>query len=79
MKYEKKFTLIITDNGDGSLNFSGENIGFNGLELIGLLDMKKVDVIDQMNGRYDFKRYAVNEKGERTEIVKEGEESEAKI
>lgn len=48
---EKKYTLIITtDTANDTLNIECENDGFNSFEILGFLDYKRQDVIDQMKG-----------------------------
>ncbi len=36
---------------DGRLKVSSENDGFSGLEVLGILQMKVVDVLDQLSGK----------------------------
>lgn len=62
----KKFELILTQNEDGTINVGGNNNGFNALELVGFLEMKKQDILDQINRPEKFKH-------KRT-VVKDGEE-----
>lgn len=68
----KKFKLVIEHDADG-IRMSGENDGFNVLELIALLDVKKTDLMEQFTKLDNFKhhRVAKTKEGEWTEIRKE--------
>ena len=46
---EKKYALTATVE-DGKLRIASENSGFNSVELLGLLDWKREDVIEQLKG-----------------------------
>ena len=46
---EKKYTLTAIVE-DGKLRVASENYGFNSMELLGLLDWKREDVISQVKG-----------------------------
>ena len=46
---EKKYTLTAIVE-DGKLRVASENSGFNSMELLGLLDWKREDVISQVKG-----------------------------
>lgn len=74
---KKKFTLIVETNDDGTLNIIGENEGFNAFEVLGFLDLKRQDVLDQINDYLGqgakFKR-TVKRDGEIMEIEGKGEE-----
>lgn len=67
----KKFTLTCTDDGT-ALHFDGENQGFNGAELIAMLELKKNDFIEQWRGNVDFTRTVKYPDG-RVEIITEKE------
>lgn len=75
----KKFVLTFTVGDDGMLRSTGENTGFTALELLGMLETKKTDIIDQMMHHELFKRYVVDSDGVRKEIVKEGEDEKSQI
>lgn len=45
----KKYTIEMTDDG-GFVTISAENDGFTALELIGLFEHRKEDIIRQMRG-----------------------------
>lgn len=51
----KKFELIMKQNEDGTIHVEGNNDGFNALELVGFLEAKKQDILDQMNHPEKFK------------------------
>lgn len=50
----KKFVMTVTDNGVNIL-IDGENTGFSAFELVGILDAKKQDILDQMNHPEKYK------------------------
>lgn len=54
----RRFELIVTDE-NGVLNFSSENDGFNALELIAFLEMKKHDVVVQVEAQTNYDREIV--------------------
>lgn len=61
----KKFTLIATVNDlDDTITIESECEGFTAFELLGLLDHKRQDILDQMNDvqrrNVRFKRTAKN-------------------
>ena len=60
----KKFELTVTEE-NGQLNTIGNNDGFNALELVGLLELKKQDVINQIKHPEKFKHTRT--------VVKDGE------
>ena len=70
----KKFTIEIVCDADGMTHTTVTNDGFNALELLGLLEMKKMDIIDQCINPEKFKmtRHCKLD-AEDYEIVKEGE------
>ena len=66
----KRFELVIEDDGDSCI-MSGTNEGFNVLELIALLDVKKIDLMEQFTKRENFTHHRVVKKdGEEAEIQK---------
>ena len=68
----KKFTMEVTMDLDGSIEVSGENNGFNAFELIAFLELKKQDIIDQVNNKdkFEYKRSYIDESGEKIEVTK---------
>jgi hypothetical protein len=46
---KKKFILVVCNNGD-TLQVHSKNDGYTSLEIIGLLDFKKNDIIKQICG-----------------------------
>jgi len=44
-----KFTVTETDK---KLTFESESDGFNALEILGILESKKQDIINQMSGKF---------------------------
>lgn len=75
--FKKRFELVFeVDETNGEVNISGKNEGFSGIELIGLFDCKKQDIIDQVTGRAKFNRIHKNPDGSTIEIEKvESEEN----
>ena len=70
----KEFTIKITFDSDGMSNTTVTNDGFNALELLGLLEMKKMDIIDQCINPEKFKMTRrCKIEGEEYEVVKDGE------
>lgn len=66
----KRFELVIEDDFDGC-RISGTNEGFTALELIALLDIKKIDIIEQFTKRENFTHHRVAKfDGETEEIQK---------
>lgn len=55
---------------DGNLKITGENDGFSALEVVGLLEMKKEDIIDQVNHQTDYERTAHTADGRLLDISK---------
>lgn len=73
---KKRFELVFEVNENGILNISGTNEGFNCFELVGLLEARKQDIVDQINNRANFKRTYKNPDGSTIEIEKvESEEN----
>jgi hypothetical protein len=68
----KKLVITFEETDQGMISCEVKNTGFNAAEIVGFLEMKKIDTIDQMNHPKLFKRYFIDEDGERLEIVKEG-------
>ena len=69
----KRFELVIEWDANG-MRMTGENDGFNILELIALLDVKRNDIIEQFTKCENFSHYRVAKaNGEWKEIVREGE------
>lgn len=69
---EKKFVLTATEK-DGQGLIDCENDGFTALEILGILEAKRSDIIDQMKHPAEFKRYTIDKNGRKSEIVKEKE------
>lgn len=65
----KKFEFIVTVDDAHLINVSTVNEGFNAVELLGLIELKKNDILDQMYNQTEFKRVSkVN--GEEFDIIK---------
>ena len=64
----KKFVMTVTDDGVNIL-IDGENTGFSAIELVGILDAKKQDILDQMNHPEKYKHVRkINVDGEQISI-----------
>jgi hypothetical protein len=50
------------------INIAAENTGFNTLEILGFLEAKQQDILDQINTPANFIRKCVNPDGTVTEI-----------
>lgn len=50
----KKFTMVVTVD-DETVQIDGENHGFSALEIVGFLEAKKQDILNQMNHPEKFK------------------------
>lgn len=74
---KKRFELVFeVDEVNEKLNISGTNEGFSGFELVGILECKKQDIIDQMTSRAKFNRTYKNPDGSTIEVEKvESEEN----
>lgn len=48
---EKKYEVTITQDENNHLLFNRANTGFNGLELLGLLEILREDIMKQMKGK----------------------------
>ena len=68
----RKFTLEVVDY-DENLSIETKNDGFNGMEIIGILELKIRDISEQMMMPAKFKRTKIKEDGAYA-VVKEGEE-----
>lgn len=69
-----RFELVVTRNGD-KWTFTTENDGFGAAEIIGILDMKKDDILKQINEFTDFKRTAIDKDGNKIDISEKEENS----
>lgn len=66
----KRFELVIEQDAD-SLVMNGDNDGFTALELIAMLDIKKLDIIEQFTKRENFTHHRVaKHDGETVDIQK---------
>ena len=73
----KKFTVTFTeDEYNKTIECKSTNQGFSAFEIIGLLEMKKEDLREQLTNEPKFKRYLINPDGTRQEVVKESEDTE---
>lgn len=72
----KKFTLVCTEKEDEQIEMRMVNEGFNGMEILAILEIKKADLIEQVTHpeKFTFKREGVDEDGSVIKKFKEGEE-----
>ena len=69
----KKCTIVFEQDADGVVHCNTEIEGFNGNEIMGLLEVKKYDLFNQMMFPTKYKRIRVDN-GVAVEIVKEESE-----
>ena len=64
----KRLVMTVTDDGE-SIRIDGENTGFSAIELLGIFEAKKQDILDQLNHpeKYKYVRKA-NIDGEQVSI-----------
>ena len=67
-----RFELIATVE-NGYLNIETKNEGFNSLDIIGILDMKRADIVRQVNEKTNFKRTLINDDGSKEDISEKEE------
>lgn len=72
----KTFKLVCTEKDDGMIEMRMQNEGFNGMEIIAILETKKADLIEQTTHpeKFRYEREAVLEDGSTVKKIKEGEE-----
>lgn len=56
----KKFILTLTEDDNGDATVHTENDGYNALELLGFLEMKQQDILEQLNHPAKFVRKFAN-------------------
>lgn len=47
----KKYVFNVEEQENGKLRFSSTNNGFSGFEVLGILERKKQDILDQLSGK----------------------------
>ena len=67
----RRFILMITEK-DGTINFESENDGFNTVELIAFLEMKKHDIVVQAEAQTTYDRTMIRS-GKNFKIVESEE------
>ena len=72
----KKFVITFTENENGTVECHAINQGFTGMELLGLLDMKKADVLKQFMYPDLFERRIIDDDGTVSELVQKSEDTE---
>ena len=71
----KRFVIIFTEKENEQVECHTINEGFSGMELIGLLEVKKCDVLKQFMYPERFKRNFVDDDGTMSELVEESEDT----
>ncbi len=71
----KRYEIIFEEK-DGILETSTINSGFSAVELVGLLETKKQDVLDQLMNDSEFSRTAKNPDGTTVEIKRKRDRNE---
>ena len=66
--------VLIAEHEDGVLNIHCQNTGFEVVELVGILEVKKADLMEQVLNDINFVRQVVNENGDVVGIVEERSE-----
>lgn len=69
---KKRLEIVFETEGERVL-VSSTNKGFASWEIVGLLEIKKQDILDQAMCDGDFKRTVVRQNGTRIEIEREDE------
>ena len=70
----RKLVITFKEDDNNTLTIECMNMGgFSAVELVGMLEAKKADIIEQMNHPELFKRHFITESGEHIEVIKEGE------
>ena len=64
----KEFCMRIRMDDDGGVTIDGTNAGFTVIELIGLLDLKKYDLLKQADDPTSYTRTAKRKNGEEVVI-----------
>lgn len=72
----KKFVITFTEKEDETIECHAVNQGFTGMELLGLLDMKKADVLKQFMYPDRFERHVIDGAGAVSELVEKSEDTE---
>lgn len=72
----KKFVITFTENENETVECHAINQGFTGMELLGLLDMKKADILKQFMYPDRFERRIIDDDGTVSELVEKSEDTE---
>lgn len=72
----KRFVITFTEKENERVECHTVNEGFSGMELIGLLEVKKCDVVKQFMFPELFKRHFVDDDGKTSQLVEESEDTE---
>ena len=72
----KKFVITFTENENGTIECHAVNQGFTGMELLGLLDVKKADVLKQYMHPDRFERHIIDDDGTVSNLVEKSEDTE---
>ena len=77
----KKFTLTCTQDNEDNVQLKFVNEGFNGMEIVAVLETKKADLIEQFTHpeKVKYERVCTLENGSKMKKIKEGEEKPAGV
>ena len=64
----REFCMRVLEHDDGDITIEGSNNGFTVIELIGIFDLKKYDLLKQADEPTSFTRTAVNRNGVTVDI-----------
>lgn len=64
-----EFTMRVSSGDDGRLSIDTVNEGFNAIEIIGFLEAKKSDIINQINDASKYSRKVIDKNGNEVEIT----------
>lgn len=67
----KKWELIFTETENGEISISAMQQGFNAMELIALLELKKADILAQMDCGTKYTRVLIEQDGTKVEMKEE--------
>lgn len=71
----RKFVLTCIEAENETVKLEVRNEGFNGMELLAILEMKKADLVEQFTHpeKFRYERELVDSDGNVTKKIKEGE------
>ena len=77
MKPQKRsFTVTFIEDSVNQTIEKSVNKGFTAIEMVGLLEMKKEDIREQLVNEPKFKRYYLDKDGKKIEVINKSEDTE---